>query len=107
MMPVSTLTLMKTAPVAAAIPRAERASLRRTLTPIGTPVAFATPVTATVIAETVSEGTVSAKKGVSPKFSIMRAGNPASTRTEASETAIPTTSSIEPLNPGEPGSGSR
>src|SRR5690606_41994484 len=44
---------------------------------------------------------------MSPKFSTMSAGNPASARVRAREEASATTSAKEPPKPGEPGSGRR
>ena len=67
--PESTFTRMKAAPVAAATARAASASLRSTLTPTGRATARRTSATARVRAATVTLGTSSAKKGASPKFS--------------------------------------
>src|SRR5438876_644426 len=53
MAPVCTLTRMKAAPVAAAMPSAERASLRSTLTPNGSATAEVTAAITRVIAATV------------------------------------------------------
>ena len=74
--PVWTLTRMKLPPHAAQSASAARASLRRTLKPMGNFTACCTARPATAIAATVSGPTLDLVNGASPKFSMNTACAP-------------------------------
>jgi hypothetical protein len=103
-----TLTRTKLAPDVTAIESAASASLRSTLMPSERDGAASRTATAhAVIAATVIGGTLVAKNGASPKFSMTIASKPAASRARAHAAADLAHSAAESDARGLPGSGGR
>ena len=106
-MPVKTLTRMNWTPTQVAIAIPLRASLRNTLTPIGTVTIPLRRSTIRVIALTTAGSTLSLVKGASKKFSTIMPSTPPAARAVASCSARAITAFRLPPQRGEVGKGNR